>query len=112
MKHKFLFSDLVLFYKILKDEVKIKLPFYISRIESQDVKSVTRSSKPIIDGKYTLKYKCLVQPKVKCFQDCYFFRTVKNWNELPYELRSTDSTNKFKILLKEHLWLILGLEPD
>ena len=112
MKHKFLFSDLVLFYKILKDEVKIKLPFYISRIESQDVKSVTRSSKPIRDGKDTLKYKCLVQPKVKCFQDCYFFRTVKNWNELPYELRSTDSTNKFKILLKEHLWLILGLEPD
>ena len=68
MKEKFIFSDLILFYRIIRSDLKIKLPFYISKIESQDVKYGTRSSQPIKDGKDDLKHVCKLKPKVKCFQ--------------------------------------------
>ena len=38
MEHKFLFSDLVLFFRIIKKDIGIELPDYISKIESHDVK--------------------------------------------------------------------------
>ena len=50
MRHKFVFSDIILFYRITRNEVKIELPYYISEHESQDVKYVTRSSQPIKNG--------------------------------------------------------------
>ena len=98
LKYKFLFSDLVL--------------CHITKFEPQYIKTVTRSSKSISEGLGNLKYKCLITPKVICFQKSYFVRTVKNWNVLPFDLGSTESLESFKILLKEHLWLILGLKPD
>ena len=110
--YKFLFSDLVLFYRIINNDVKIELPCHITKFEPQDIKTVTRSSKSISEGLDNLKYKCLITPKVICFQNSYFVRTVKNWNVLPFDLRSTESLESFKTLLKEHLWLILGLKPD
>ena len=51
-------------------------------------------------------------PKIKCFQDSYFVRSVKYWNDLPFDLRSTGDRDTFKVMLKDHLWLILGLKPD
>ena len=112
MEYRFLFTDLVLFFRIINNDVKIKLPYYIMRNEPQDIKSVTRRSLPIKDGVDHLQYKCILQPKVKCFQDSYFVRTCKKWNEIPFEIRSLDQIDKFKKLLKDHLWLILGLKPD
>ena len=112
MKYKFIFSDLLLFYRIIKNNVKISLPYYISRMKPQDVKCSTRFSKTVADGTDTLKYKCRLLPKVKCFEDSYFVRSVKYWNDLPHELRSTDGLDTFKVMLKDHLWLILGLKPD
>lgn len=112
MEHKFLFSDLVLFFRIIKKDIGIELPDYISKIESHDVKSITRCSKPISDGKDNLQYICKLIPKVKCFENSYFVRTVQNWNKLPCHLRKIKSIEEFKANLKEHMWLILGLKPD
>ena len=112
MREKFIFSDLVLFYKIINDEVPIKLPKYVSRIEPQNIKRVTRSNKAMADGIDKSKYRCNIIPKVKSFQDSYFYRTVHNWNDLPLVLRELTDIESFKKLLKEHLWLILGLKPD
>ena len=112
MEYKFLFSDLVLFFKIINNEIKIELPYYISKFESQDVLKVTRSSQPIKDSVDNLKYRCKFQSKIKCFQDSYFVRTLNKWNEIPYEIRNCDGLDKFKLLLKEHLWLIAGIKPD
>lgn len=112
IKYRFLFSDLVLFYRIINNDIKIELPHHISRMNPQNIKNITRSAKPISEGIDNLKYKCNIIPKIMCFQNSYFVRTVKNWNDLPFDLRSTDSLENFKTLLKEHLWLILGLKPD
>ena len=60
--------DLVLLFKIINNELKIELPYYISKFESQDVLKVTRSSQPIKDSVDILKYRCKFQSKIKCFK--------------------------------------------
>ena len=58
--------------------------------------------------KFRLYTLCLTLPipyLSKPLTDTYLYLAIPHF-------RSTDCTNKFKILLKEHPWLILGLEPD
>ena len=112
MKYKFLLSDLILFYKIVYNKVQIKLPDYVSRIEPQDVKRVTRSNVTIAKGIDKLKYRCKVAPRINSFSNSFFIRTLNQWNELPLDLREINNFDKFESALKEHLWLILGLKPD
>ena len=94
------------------NKVEIKLPNYVSRIEPQDVKRVTRSTSSIAKGIDKLKFSCKVAPKIKAFEHSFFVRTLKQWNELPLNLREINTPDKFASDLKEHLWLILGLKPD
>ena len=68
---------------------------------------IYRCSKPIADGSDNLKYVCKICSKVKSFQDSYLVRTVNNWNKSAFDLRNNDNLVKFKVALKEHLWLIL-----
>ena len=112
MKFRFLFSDLVLFYRLIHGDVKIELPSHISKIEPQHVKKITRSSKSVYDGSDSLKYKTKLVPKIKCFKESYFVRTISSWNNIPFDIRNVDSLEKFTILLKEHLWFILRSKPD
>ena len=37
VKYNFIFSDLVIFYRIITHHVRINLPYYISGMEQQDV---------------------------------------------------------------------------
>ena len=53
-----------------------------------------------------LKFKCTITPKVEAFGKSFFVRTVNTWNNLPMEIRNIDIFDKFKTILKEHLWLI------
>ena len=71
MEQKVLFSDLILFFKIVNNQVEIQLPEYITRIEPHDVKHVTRCSMQMFDGRHNLKYRCKAQPQDKCFQDSF-----------------------------------------
>ena len=112
MKFKFVFSDLILFYKIINKLVNIDLPKYVTRIEPQDVKKVTRSTKATADGIDKSKFRCKIMPKVNSFRDSYFYRTVEQWNSLPLKIRDLNDINKFSDDMKEHLWLILVLKPD
>ena len=112
MKFRFIFSDLILFYRIIHKEVKIELPSHISKIEPKHVKKITRSSQSVYDGSDSLKYKTTLVPKIKCFKESYFVRTISEWNKIPFDIRNVDSLEKFTILLKEHLWFILRSKPD
>ena len=112
MKHKFIFSDLTLFHKIVYKNVQIELPNYVIRIESQDIKYTTRSNILISKGTDNLRFKCNTLPIINAFKNSFFVRTLKNWNELPHSLREIECPDKFSLALKDHLWLILGFEPD
>ena len=112
LKYKFIFSDIILFYNIVNNNVQIELPNYVERIEPQDVRSVTRSNIAIAKGGDHLQYKCKILPKINAFKNTFFVRTLKNWNDLPLSVREIDNFDKFSLALKDYLWQILGFEPD
>ena len=112
MKLKFVYSDLVLFYKITNKLVSIELPNYVTRIEPHHILQITRASKPSAEGIDSVKFKCNVTPSVDCFRKSYFCRTVSQWNSLPINLRTRENVEIFETDLKKQMWLILGLEPD
>ena len=112
VRNKFLFSDLVLFYKITNKLVNINLPNYVTRIEPHMIKQVTRENKDSANGIDKFRYKCCIAPKVNSFKKSYFYRTVIQWNLLPLNIRTLEPIKNFEAGLKEHMWLILGLDPD
>ena len=112
MKYRFLFSDLTLFHQIVYNKVQIKLPNYVTRIEPRDVKHRTRNNVTIFEGTDKLQFKCNIVPKINAFKNNYFVRTLKHWNDLPLSLREEENFERFSLALKDHLWLILGFEPD
>ena len=112
MKYKFIYSDIILFHKIVYDNVDIKLPKYVKKVEPQDIKCDTRSNISISKGNDKLKFKCTLLPKINAFKNSYFVRTLHSWNELPHTVREIDCVEKFSLALKDYLWLILGFEPD
>ena len=112
VKNKFLFSDLVLFYKIINKLVNINLPSYVIKVEPHMIKQVTRNNEKSAKGSDNFKYKCCITPRVNSFKYSYFYRTVAQWNLLPLKLRTLETIDTFEGDLKEHMWLILGLKPD
>ena len=112
VKNKFLFSDLVLFYKITNKLVNINLPNYVIKVEPHMIEQVTRDNESSAKGIDNFKYKCCIKPRVNSFKHSYFYRTVTQWNLLPLKLRTLESIDTFESELKEHMWLILGLKAD
>ena len=112
MKYKFIFSDLTLFHKIVYNNVQIKIPNYVTKVEPQDVKYATRSNSATSKGTDKLKFKCNLLPKINAFKNIYSVRTLHHWNELPLTGREIECIDKFSLALKDHLWLSLGFEPD
>ena len=63
------------------DILPIKMKFYLNIIEEKDIlTSVTCSVKPTFDS----------------FRNCFFYRTMKRWNFLPYDLRQDVKLSRFK----------------
>ena len=112
MKSKFVYTDTILFHKIVYNLIDINLPIYVRRQEPQDITRTTRSTQAIADGSDKLHFKCTVLPKIKCFENNFFNRTLKVWNVLPLSIREIEPSESFSVKLKEHLWLLLGLKPD
>ena len=104
--------DRIIFYKIINNLVNIKLPNYVIRVEPHMIKQVTRENKDSANGIDKFRYKCCIAPKVNSFKKSYFYRTVIQWNLLPLTIRNLEPIEKFNTGLKEHMWLILGLDPD
>ena len=71
MKFKFIYSDLILFYKIVYNKVKIKLPQYVTLIEPHNVLCVTRNNEAISKSNDKLKFKCNLLPKKKLIQKLF-----------------------------------------
>ena len=112
IKFKFLHTDLILFHNVVYDTVKITMPHYIVKLGPGDFPKVTRQNRMIAERKDNLMYKCTTKSNVKCFKNSYFVRTCMEWNKLPLSMREISDNEKFRQILKQHLWNLLGLKPD
>ena len=125
MEYKFLYTDLVLFHKIVHKTVQISMPPYISvctgelfRVSRSNTTNVLVGSisnidpSNIVESNDNCQYSCSIKPKVDAFKFSFFYRTVLEWNKIPFSIRQTTSINIFSTVLKEHLWNILMDKPD
>ncbi len=104
MKLKFIYNDLVLFYKIVNQMVPIEFPDHISVCNAEGSR-LTRQNAAIHDLSDVSTYRCNITPSTDALKHSFFFRTVVNWNRLPISVRQSDGLIMFKSTLTSHLWM-------
>lgn len=107
MDSKLIFSDILLFYKVVYGLSCVNLPTYLEPIIYTNLLH-SRLNAHIHENKDTLMYKCTIRPEKDVFINTFFYRSYREWNKLPFEIRTINSFDKFKIKLKEHIWLSLS----
>ena len=103
MKLKFIFNDLLIFYKIVNNLVPIDLPSYITRCVPEDLR-YTRRTAPIIDHTDSSTFQCSITPSCEAFKNCFFYRALHTWNRLPVSVRQVEQISVFKTSLNGYLW--------
>ena len=107
---KFLFTDLLLFHRIVNCDVQINLPGHITKVlPSSNHQACTRSNTITISD--DLMFKSSERCNVAAFSNSFFCRSYTQWNLLPLDIRKC-KYDIFKVKLKAHLWSILLAKPD
>ena len=103
MKLKFIYNDLVMFFKIVNKLLPVDFPDYITVCEPGNSR-FTRSTASIHNSNDTTKFSCSIQPNCDAFKYSFFYRTMLRWNHLPIDIRNAENLGKFKSMLKQALW--------
>ena len=111
MKLKFLYNDLVLFYKIVNRLVPIDLPDSITVVNAEGTR-LTRQNAAVLNLTDVTRYTCCITPTTDALKNSFFYRTVQNWNSLPVGVRQSNSTNLFKSSAMDYLWSSDVVWPD
>ena len=97
MAQKFVFNDMVLFFKILTGLIPVALPQYVN------FRSNTRSSSS--NGSTLGIDSVIVQNPIKnVFGRSFFPRCISTWNSLSPELKASENIINFKAGIKAYLW--------
>ena len=128
MEYKFVYNDLVQFYKIYHGRSVVKLPQYLTQYTSNErfrlranVKRPDQHSQSTISEIADLalmrsnrfdssSLRCTIEAQSPVFKNSFFFRTHLRWNILPPYLKNANDTNDFTVKLKRHLWDVI-LDP-
>ena len=111
MRLKFLYNDLVLFYKIANQLVPIDFPDSITLVNVEGTR-LTRRNAAVLDRTDVTRYSCSVSPNTDVLRNSFFHRSVKNWNSLPVNVRQSISTTLFKSSLMKYMWSPDVVWPD
>lgn len=103
MKLKFIFNDIVMFYKIVNGLVPITLPSCISACTPSDVR-YTRRNAAIHELADSSTFQCSVTPNCEQFRHSFFYRTMRKWNSLPIAIRQTMCLSALKVALTKYMW--------
>jgi hypothetical protein len=103
MKFKFIHNDLVLFYKIVNKLVPIEFPDHISVCNAEGTR-LTRRNADIHESNDVSTYQCSISPSTDALKHSFFYRTMLNWNRLPFGIRQSNGLSLFKSSLTSHLW--------
>ena len=103
IKLKFYQNDLIMFYKIVNSLVPINLPEHFTFLDSEQLR-YTRRTAQVIDKKDITQIVCSIKASSESFKNCFFYRSMKLWNFLPFELRQEPRLSTFKAKLSRLLW--------
>ena len=119
IKYKLVLKDLKLFHDILNHRIPIELPEYYSfynsgmyslRASHMDDLSITTSIQPRVTRNYSSTE--VVSSSLSQFSNSYFYRTMNNWNSLPYDARSQKFPKQFESAATKWLWQIARPESE
>lgn len=128
MEYKFVYTDLVQFFKIYHGMSVVKLPSYLVNVSNNDrcrLRSNIRppahltqseeSGIPDLSSMRSNRYdssslKCVARNQTSVLKRSFFFRTHLLWNDLSPSLRNVNDVVEFKTKLKNHLWDVI-LDP-
>ena len=103
IKLKFIYNDLVVFYKVVNNLIPVKLPDYITVCQPESLR-YTRRNAPIHDLTDVSTYKSSIVPCSNALKHSFFYRSMIRWNDLPVTVRQSESMLGFKSNLTKHLW--------
>ena len=107
----FKYIDLKMLYKIVLGLSPIKLPEYVSFVESNDVR-LTRHTAEIAEGSDTTTLRYSVGQDIDIFRNSYFPRAIRLWNVLPVDIRQASCITIFQKRLIAFLWSASNDWPD
>jgi len=96
MAQKFLYNDMVLFFKIVNNLIPVDLPLYLTSRSNTRVASHNQC--------FGFDDEIVKNPIRNVFGKSFFPRCVAAWNSLTPELKSCENINIFQSALKSHLW--------
>ena len=108
INHRFLFTDLLTFYRIFYEHSPIKFPSYLqkyggnSRLRSCHLDHLSIIS--TVSPSTLIKQKSGELSDYQAFEHSYFYRTHTAWNKLPIKLREILDFGQFKRALRAHIW--------
>ena len=129
MEYKFVYTDLVQFFKVYHEMSVVKLPSYLQPMTNAESGRLRTNIQPPVqysqsgefgnpnlavmrENRYdSTSLKCVSENPTAAMKKSFFFRTHLLWNSLSPSLRNIDNVVEFKTRLKSHLWDIV-LQPD
>ncbi len=107
----FKYNDLKTLYKIVQGLSPIKLPEYVSFVESNEVR-LTRHTAAIAEGSDNTTLRYSAGHETDIFRNSYFPRAIRLWNVLPFDIRQTRCVTIFQKELIALLWSASNDWPD
>ena len=123
---KFLYTDLILFHKIVHNKICITFPSYLSLLIPVPNKYSDRlrnrnqvfpdTVHPIYQWTLPpfsqvtndpLLFKCSIKPRTQVNDNTFFIRAYQEWNKLPLSIRIEESLDLFEANLKHYIWELL-----
>ena len=107
LSKRFDFNDLILFHKVVHQDIPLKLPAYLKFYDgSSRLRSTHLDSLSIVSE---------ILPRASApnlLNKSFFYRTHSLWNHLPNEIRSIASKSLFRARLETFLWEDIMTNPD
>ena len=107
LSKRFDLNDLVLFHKVVYQDIPLKLPEYLKFFDG-----TSRLRSTHLDD---LCFVSDILPRASApnlLKKSFFYRTHSLWNSLPYEIRSISSKSLFRDRVERFLWELVMNNPD
>ena len=99
LEYRFNVADITLFHKVVYKDIPLVMPSYLNPYNNN-----SRLRSTHLDS---LSFVSSISSTSNSFQNLrksYFIRSHIAWNYLPFELRNTQNSCKFKVELEKYYW--------
>ena len=104
MSYRFVLTDLVMLHKIINNLVPIKLPSYLNFFSGNSRLRFCHLDRLSLVSEILPNTNTCSNRTNNAFANSFFYRVHLLWNKLPFELREIKRPDRFKSLLRKHLF--------